>query len=208
MRPCAQCGASFQPRHPTAKYCGTVCKHRAATVAKRKHPLVPRPCQRCGTAFLPTHPLWHRYCSDACRIRANKPRVSIPARACGWCGKRYQPRNLAGVYCGRACYQAAKRAHRQPAQRPPAATKPCPGCGTPIAARHPRCTGCQEHQNVQSQYQKAHGKGVLWVLDKRCPRCRKPTVEAALCYRCSTGRERRITMPAHLIKPARVEVAA
>ena len=71
---CVGCGADFESRQPSKKYCNRACLVRH----KARQPYVGPPkvaaaCSRCGAAFLKKNPA-HRYCSETCAYDVLKER--------------------------------------------------------------------------------------------------------------------------------------
>lgn len=121
---CVQCGQSFEAS-TARKYCGNVCKNRAATLrdnpdAPARGPLTylkPRPCAHCGQIFKPRLARHSTYCSRECAFQGLAIRRALSAtspgpssvvyfKTCAECGKAWTARNKNSSLCSRPCFLA------------------------------------------------------------------------------------------------------
>jgi transcriptional regulator with XRE-family HTH domain len=162
----------------------------------RRRTLSERPCATCKDLF---QPRWDYQvtCSEPCYGRHRRASARTPSvpKPCAVCGHDFTPRDTTGRYCGDACRHqanlAVKTAARVARKQARPADAPTHGPALPI------------------------GKAVAltppdptrWALTHRCQQCRKPMILAGVCWQCSTGRPRRILMPAERIWQAETVAA-
>jgi hypothetical protein len=126
VTPCQQCGAQFQPKRETQRYCSKTCRNAAM------ERLVDLVCQQCGATF--QRRPWQatrngepiRYCSTACyaaaRVGQSRGGYVEPAeRHCEACdrvfyvGGRGRPPKTTR-FCGIKCQQQARYRHGKRAE--------------------------------------------------------------------------------------------
>ena len=108
-RTCVYCQREWQAKCPTARYCSTRCQHLASGDR------VILACHRCGVDFecrAMEMRAGRQFCSKACMLDARRR----TAKLCLECGGvfapklRKDPRKGKGLYCGKKCAGAARRA--------------------------------------------------------------------------------------------------
>ncbi len=124
MKPCLQCGESFNAgyQHKTRKYCSTACfsispvglenvkKAQACAPRPKKYVAARLPnciCKLCGKRFLDTNTSRRVYCSYECSYQSKRTRKPT---ACSVCGTMHLLKNR--VTCSEPCkvkWQALKQ---------------------------------------------------------------------------------------------------
>lgn len=97
--PCAHCGTLMWRSHSSLPEGEAMCRPCRRTAGK----YAPRPCVTCGVSFKPGSNPDQRACSNACRIRAERPG---PCDDCG--SDTARGRNQAGRFCDPCSKRRAK----------------------------------------------------------------------------------------------------
>lgn len=92
--------------------------------ASKAHPRYSSMCEECGESF-GTQRRTTRYCSVACRNKANPRNAALRTAKCGFCGEKFQSKRSGAMYCSRECNNRAAYAVRYP----PILPRECEYCG-------------------------------------------------------------------------------
>ncbi len=111
VRRCVICGKLFRPTQWKQKTCDVGC--RAVSQIRPKKGTHAGTCEWCGKPFVTRQD--RKYCNNICRANGNDKKVFKEA-TCPECGKTFQKSTEKKVYCGSACYRAAK-SKREKARR-------------------------------------------------------------------------------------------
>lgn len=163
-RPCKGCGALFEAKNNSARYCSPECRETAREKNRPapKPAAPPRPCvySECSKSVTSPNPR-ARYCSAFCAVRdwqkKNRPRVIIPPRACKQCEKTFSPEHNKALYCSRSCFAKYHYRLKHP---------PRPGVSTPAKLDAPK----PERPLVPAE-----------------PARRRPSFRATVCEHCRTA---------------------
>lgn len=98
-KPCAACGAIFQPVNARSKYCSERCKMGIGI------------CKQCGNEFIKKKGTTGQYCSPECWYKAPGKKI-YTERLCGYCGTRFQPRWVDQKFCSEDCGRKGRRKER------------------------------------------------------------------------------------------------
>ncbi len=107
----------------------------------------------CGRVFTP-YRSFQRYCSDACRVKANKARPSKYKRRptvkirCQECGQEFETNDGKRRYCSRACYVAFQLKRHVPSE-----TRVCMRCGKRFTTTHWLKRYCSESCRLEVKYE-------------------------------------------------------
>ena len=133
MRQCEYCGADFEPKRASQRFCSRSCSGAATARLRGQNPKREWTCQHCGGRFWQYETNAHTYCSRKCAGLAG--RTTRPS--CEVCGKPV--RLIRNRYCSKSCKSRAQ-------DRPPIASwsgfyaraqaanpepEPCAICGGP-----------------------------------------------------------------------------
>ena len=118
----AQCGATFERKHPNQKYCSQKCRDAVREARKFS---VERGCKSCGGTFTTSNRnQW--FCTVQCRNGRKGiinpwrvPRVCANVK----CGETFMPHSHSQRYCRKECWYRSYWAAR--GQRPPRDPRAC-----------------------------------------------------------------------------------
>jgi predicted nucleic acid-binding Zn ribbon protein len=117
---CAICGKEFPMRTRRSRTCGPACRAKLNLQRCRERYRrmnggcdQKKECSVCGKVFIPKR-MGTLYCTDKCREKASamRRRKFLPGTKtiiCAWCGADFSPEHGSQKYCGKDCYNAARR---------------------------------------------------------------------------------------------------
>ena len=88
-------------------------RDRVYREAGKLHPRYTSTCEECGKSY-GTQRRITRYCSVACRNKANPRNAAPPTMKCALCGGKFQSKRSDAIYCSQKCNNRAAYAVRYP----------------------------------------------------------------------------------------------
>jgi len=203
-RSCMACARWFRPSRATRRFCSPECAQ-----GSRRQRLDAATCVFCSRVFRPAR-VGQRFCSRRCAGKvtsASRPRrpSSLPTRACGFCGRPFQPRHRGHMrFCSRQCAFAYRTVHAERKrldQRAAKAARTCKACGVSFIDPMLRANFCSEScrrlwARCDSRDRSAAKKPIVQRKCRECGQAFTPEYgEKRRCYcspKCGGARKRRV----------------
>lgn len=147
-------------------------------------------CEQCSGAYVQTY-RHKRFCSEACRKKAEQDRGTSRQALCAGCGSTFKPKRTdRTTYCSRSCAFAHRKAAPPPVRK-------C-ACGAVVSDRQRSCAPCRD-QKRRDALERGREKYRAGRGDVSCPDCGVPIAnDGSYQRRCEVCRDarQRVTMRA------------